>query len=45
MLYLELPANEYFNTSKVLNLVLDQYQRKKDLFFNIKVHSNLPFIT
>lgn len=45
MLYLELPAAEYMNQMKVLNLVLDQHQRKKDLFYNIRVLSSCQFST
>jgi hypothetical protein len=45
MLYLELPTAEYLNQAKVLNLVLDQHQRKKDLFFNIRVLSSCSFTT
>jgi hypothetical protein len=45
MLYLELPRAEYMNAQKIINLVLDQHQRKKDLFFNIKVMSSCAFLT
>ena len=45
MLYLELPAAEYMNQMKALNLVLDQHQRKKDLFYNIRVLSSCQFST
>jgi len=45
MLYLELPAAEYLNQQKTINLVLDQHQRMKDLFFNIRVLSSCTFIT
>mmetsp|Transcript_7314 Transcript_7314/g.6514 ORF Transcript_7314/g.6514 Transcript_7314/m.6514 type:complete len:140 (+) Transcript_7314:1384-1803(+) len=43
MLYLELPRSEYLNSQRVVNLVLDQHQRKKDLYYNIRVHSNFNF--
>jgi hypothetical protein len=42
-LRLNLKANEYYKMSQVLNLVLDQDQRKKDLYFNIRIYSNSPF--
>lgn len=45
MQYLQLTASEYYNMPKVINLVLDQHQRKKDLFYNIRVFSNCPFMT
>lgn len=45
MLRLELPSSEYFNKTHAINLVLDQYQRQKDLFFNIRVFSSAPFVT
>jgi len=45
MLYLELPAAEYVNQQKTINLVLDQHQRMKDLFFNIRVLSSCTFVT
>ena len=45
MLYLELPASEYMNQMKVINLVLDQDKRKKDLFYNIRVLSSCSFTT
>ena len=45
MLYLQLPASEYLTQNKTLNLVLDQTKRKKDLYFNIKVHSSCNFQT
>ena len=45
MLYLELPASEYLNQVKVINLVLDQHQRMKDLFYNIRVVSSCSFVT
>jgi len=44
MLYLQLPnAAEYLNSTKVLNLVLDAIDRKKDLFFNVRIFSTHPF--
>jgi calpain-7 len=35
MLYLSLEKAQYFNVGKVLNLVLDQHKRQKDLYYNI----------
>ena len=43
MLYLELPSAEHLNQTNVLNLVLDQHKRQKDLYFNIRVFSMVPF--
>lgn len=43
MLYLEIKATEYFNLNKVLNLVLDQLDRKQDLFYQVRVFSSHPF--
>ena len=44
MLYLSLPnAQEYFKASKLLNLVLDTIDRRKDLFFNVRIFSTHPF--
>ena len=45
MLYLELPTKDYYNQQKTINLVLDQHQRMKDLFFNIRVFSSCQFFT
>ena len=35
MLLLSLEKAQYFNVGKVLNLVLDQHKRQKDLYYNI----------
>ncbi len=43
MLYLEIKAAEYFNLNKVLNLVLDQLDRKQDLYYQVRVFSSYPF--
>ena len=43
MLYLELQSAEHLNQTNVLNLVLDQHKRQKDLYFNIRVFSMVPF--
>ena len=43
MTYLKLEANQYIGTGKVLNLVLDQLDRKRDLFYNIRVFASVPF--
>jgi calpain-7 len=43
MLYLDLPSQTYLHPQKVLNLVLDQLDRKKDLYFNVRVFSNVAF--
>ena len=43
MLYLKLKADEYFNINKVLNLVLDQMERRHDLFYQVRVFSSYPF--
>jgi len=45
MLYLELPATDYLQSQKAINLVLDQHQRMKDLFFNIRIMSSCSFVT
>lgn len=45
MLYLELPAADYLQSQKAINLVLDQHQRMKDLFFNIRIMSSCAFVT
>jgi hypothetical protein len=45
MLYLELPAADYLQSQKAINLVLDQHQRMKDLFFNIRIMSSCSFVT
>ena len=44
MLYLELPSAEHLNVTNVLNLVLDQLDRQKDLYFNVRVFSQVPFM-
>ena len=46
MLYLNLKANEYYSSlNNCLNLVLDQLDRKRDLFYNIRVFASAPFET
>ncbi len=45
MLYLELSAADYLHSQKLINLVLDQHQRMKDLFFNIRIVSSCNFVT
>ena len=45
MLYLRLKAQEYFNINKVLNLVVDAIDRKKDLFYQVRIFSSYPFET
>ena len=43
MLYLHLPSAAHLTQDKVLNLVLDQLDRKRDLYFNVRVFANVPF--
>jgi hypothetical protein len=44
MLYLkDLSAAEYVDTGKLLNLVLDQKDRKKDLYFKVEIYSVVNF--
>lgn len=43
MHYLELPAANYLNGKSVLNMVLAQYKRTKDLYFNVRVFASAPF--
>jgi|LauGreDrversion4_2_1035121.scaffolds.fasta_scaffold68705_1 hypothetical protein len=44
MLYLKLPnAQEYIDSNKLLNLVLDTMDRDTDLFFNVRIFSTHPF--
>jgi len=43
MLYLTLPSAQHLQTSNVLNLVLDQLKRTKDLYYNVRVFSEVPF--
>jgi len=45
MLYLELPSAEHLSVTNYLNLVLDQHKRTRDLFYNIRVFSQVPFAT
>ena len=45
MLYLELPSAEHLSVENCLNLVLDQHKRERDLFYNIRVFSSVPFVT
>jgi hypothetical protein len=45
MLYLHLDKAKHFNVANVLNLVLDQSNRHKDLFYNIKVFASEAFET
>lgn len=45
MLYLQLPTAQYLNQSTVINLVLDQHKRQKDLYYNIRVLSSCAFVT
>lgn len=44
MLYLELPSADHLQKENVLNLVLDQHKRERDLFYNIRVYSSVPFV-
>ena len=44
MTYLKLKTSEYVNTGKVLNLVLDQMDRTRDLYYNIRVFASVPFV-
>lgn len=44
MVYMYLPVNEYFGRQKVLNLVIDQYKRTTDLYFNVKIYASHPFV-
>jgi len=43
MLYLNLPCDEHLNQANVMNLVLDQLDRTRDLYFNIRIFSQAPF--
>jgi hypothetical protein len=45
MLYMrkEITNKEYLDTGKLLNLVLDQKDRKKDLFFKVEIYSTVNF--
>ena len=43
MLYLELNSAEHLTQTNVLNLVLDQHKRERDLYYNIRVFSQVPF--
>ena len=45
MLYLNLPSADHLQVENVLNLVLDQHKRERDLFYNIRVYSSVPFVT
>ena len=43
MLYLELNSAEHLTQTNVMNLVLDQHKRERDLYYNIRVFSQVPF--
>ena len=43
MLYLNLPSADHLTQTNVMNLVLDQHKRTRDLYFNIRVFSEVPF--
>jgi hypothetical protein len=44
MLYVQnLTTQDYLDTGKLLNLVLDQKDRKKDLFFKVEIYSTINF--
>ena len=43
MLYLKLNSAEHLSQQNVLNLVLDQHKRTRDLYYNIRVFSEVPF--
>ena len=44
MLYIQdLESSEYVNTNKLLNLVLDQTERTKDLFYKVEIFSSVTF--
>lgn len=43
MLYLELPSAEHLNVTNVMNLVFDQLKREKDLYYNVRIFSQVPF--
>ncbi len=43
MLYLSLPSAEHLQKTNFMNLVLDQLDRTRDLYYNIRVFSEAPF--
>lgn len=43
MLYLSLSSADHLQQANVMNLVLDQLDRKRDLYFNVRVFSEAPF--
>lgn len=43
MLYLKLNSAEHLTQQNVMNLVLDQHKRTRDLFYNVRVFSEVPF--
>ena len=43
MLYLTLPSAEHLSVTNVMNLVLDQHKRTRDLYYNVRVFSQVPF--
>ena len=45
MIYLELPSSEHLSVTNYLNLILDQHKRTRDLYYNIRVFSQVPFQT
>ena len=43
MLYLKLASAEHLTLNNVMNLVLDQHKRQKDLYYNVRVFSEVAF--
>jgi hypothetical protein len=44
MTYMDVNAGEFVNNpSALLNLILDQTERTKDLFYKVEIFSNMEF--
>ena len=44
MLYMnKLERNQYINTGRTLNLIMDQTQRKRDLYYKMEIFSSVDF--
>ena len=43
MLYLRLNSAEHLTQTNVMNLVLDQHKRTRDLYYNVRVFCMVPF--
>ena len=44
MLYLDLKKEDFANTNNAVNLVVSQYMRRSNLFFNLRIFSSMNFV-